>query len=55
VKEILFDGTPENLLSQEGISKIFFHSSQIVSGNFYGVWVYLLLLEGRVVPSCQLQ
>jgi len=32
-----------------------FHSSQIVSGNSYGVWVYLLLLEGRIVPSCQLQ
>jgi len=33
----------------------FFHSSQIVSGKSYGVWVYMLLLEGRIVPSCQLQ
>jgi len=55
VKEIYFDGTPENFLSKEDISKNFFHSSQIVSGNFYGVWVYLLLPEGRIVPSCQLQ
>jgi len=59
-----------NFLSKEGISKIFstsellvkgrylqnfFHFLQIVSGNSYGVWVYLLLLEGRIVPSCQLQ
>ena len=32
-----------------------FHSTQIVSGNSYGVWVYLLLLEGRIVHSCLLQ
>jgi len=49
----IFDGTPENFLSKEGVSKIF-HSSKIVSGNSYGVWVDLLLLEGRIVPSCQL-
>jgi len=54
VKVIIFDGIPENFLSKEGISN-FFHSSQIVSGNSYGVWVYLLLLEGRIVTSCQLQ
>jgi len=54
VKEIFFDGTPENFLSKEGVSKIF-HSSKIVSGNSYGVWVDLLLLEGRIVTSCQLQ
>jgi len=55
VKEIFFDGTPENFLSKEGIPKIFSTLSQIVSGNSYGVLGYLLLLEGRIVPSYQLQ
>jgi len=57
VKELFFvflDDTPKNFLSKEGISN-FSHSSQIVSGNSHCVWVYLLLAEGLIVPSCMLQ
>jgi len=43
----------ENFLPKEGISN-FFHFSQTFTGNSHCVWVYLLLLEGRIVPSCKL-
>jgi len=50
---MFFDGTPE-ILSKEGISN-FFHSLQIISGNCYRGWFYLLLPEGRIVLFCKLQ
>jgi len=43
----------ENFLLKEGISS-FFHSSQTFTGNSHRIWVYLLLPEGRIVPSCKL-